>query len=296
MPKSDSAMHTVDFSDGVHPLVETCRSVVVLLELDDEGYIASPDIGALVAFVPEFDRWYRRMCGFSEGAGRMHLLYRREIGIATAISPRRWEQLRPVAHACRDVGLGFSLTLDLRAAANEVAELTTLLGDSAVRGVSIAFDGDPTLFVQASAALAVLRDAPQAIGFTGPVRTLLDSGILGDAQWCTRHVSIDPLIARSPMDAAQQADACWRRFRLTIDSKGDMYPCFGLMGLAAGRLGNIAQPLEHSVLCGHPAALDLLALAKQGPVLVWSAGLQEAATGLPAVCEQHRAALLSQTL
>jgi hypothetical protein len=75
-----------------------------------------------------------------------------------------------------------------------------------------------------------------------------------------------------------------------------MYPCFGLMGFAAGRLGNIAQPLEHSVLCGHPAALDLLALAKQGPVLVWSAGLQEAATGLPAVCEQHRAALLSQTL
>jgi hypothetical protein len=191
--------------------------------------------------------------------------------------------------------LGFSLTLDLRAAASEVAELSTLLSDSAVRGVSIAFDDDPALFAQASEALAVLRDAQLAVGFTGPVRTLLDSGILGDAQWCTRHVSIDPLLARSPADAAQQADACWRRLRLTIDTRGYIYPCFGLMGFAAGRLGNIAQPLEHSVLGGRPAALDLMALARQGPVLDWRADLQETATGLPPVCEQHRVALLSQT-
>lgn len=291
MPTPEGTRHVVDYGVGVHPLVETCRAVLVLLELDGEGNIVGPDLDALAAFVPTFDAWYRRVCGFDEGRGRMHLLYRREIGIGTAIRPRCWKRIRPVARACRDVGLGFSLTLDLRAAANEIHELSALLDDGTVGGISIAFDEDPTLFAQATDALAALLRSEIAVSFTGPMRALLDSGLLGDPRWSGRHVSIDPVLSSVLGDLTQRIEPCWRRFRLTIDSSGDLYPCFGLMGCAAGRLGNIREPIADSVLGGRPAVLDLVTLARSGPPIRFRADLRGSATGLPQICEQHRAAL-----
>jgi hypothetical protein len=291
MPAPEPTWHTTDYGEGVHPLVETCRTLAVVLALGEDGTITGPDLQALSAFVPAFDAWFRQTCGLAEGKDRLHLLYQRELVIATAVPPRSWAALRPLAQACSEAGMAMSLTLDLEAAADDLPALATLIADGGLRGICIALPPAPPLSASLQQALALLVASSLTLSFTGPVQTLLDSGLLDQAAWNARHIGIDPLRASAAAGRIMDHDPCWRRLRLVIDQQGHLYPCFGLLGLAAARLGHITEPLAHSVLGGRASQLDLPALARSGPSLGGLAVPIDPDLGLPPVCAQHRAAL-----
>ncbi len=287
--------YSTDYGQGVHPLVETCRALAVVLELDKNGQISGPHLGSLAAFVPAFDAWFRHTCGLADGHERLHLLYQRELALATALPPRCWSALRPLAQACREAGLGFSMTLDLETSAAELTALAELISEGMVRGICIALPSSSALLVSepAQQALTLLADSPLALSFTGPLRPLLDSGLLDRAAWNARHIAIDPVRPSSAANPALQHNPCWRRMRLVVDPRGDLYPCFGLLGVPSARLGHICAPLSSSVLSGRSSALHLRQLATAGPTLRGPSLPDPQAAGMPPICVQHRAELQS---
>jgi hypothetical protein len=78
-----------------------------------------------------------------------------------------------------------------------------------------------------------------------------------------------------------------------VDTDGFMYPCFGLLGVEAARLGSVYEDPEDTVFGGRPTPLDLSRLARYGPGDEFLAGHAEPKrSGLPVVCENHRLHLL----
>lgn len=283
---------SVDFAGGVHPLLTAYRTVIVVLELEAPGRVVGPDLHALAAWVPRFDGWFRGAAGIDRGR-RLQLLYRRELGVVTPITPEHWDMLRPVAAACRGTGMGFGLTLDVGRCADPASVRAMLAAD--IDGVAIAFDADTPPLADLRPVLDAVLDSGVRVSFSGPIGPLLASGLLREPAWSGRHVSIDPTPTRPVGEVARRAEPCLRRFRLCIDSDGTIYPCSGLVGCADARLGHIREPVERTVLGGRPTALDLEALARRGPVLPAAPRPARSTTGLPVVCEEHRELWLEDT-
>lgn len=282
----------VDFGAGVHPLVETCRTVLVILGRDDQSALSRQILAMLEAWVPRFDAWYRRVAGIDR-ASRLHLLYRREVGIATPTTVGEWHLLRPIAEACRVSGIGFGLTVDLRDAIDNVDDLRAVVADQLLSGVALAFDAHAP-FVRASPVVRCLVDGGLRVNFVGPVEPLVASGLIGAAGLDARQFGIEPVTDQLPRGAMAAGDSCFRRFRLIVDEKGDLYPCIGLVGVADGRLGHISDAISDTALDGRAARLDFEALARSGPALADESGISASETGLPVVCDRHRRALLEQ--
>ncbi len=275
---------------GVHPLTEWFRSVVILLAVDADGRITGPDITALARWLAGWDRWWRRTTGIDEGR-RLHLVYRREVAVITPVPVRQLETMRPLAETCRALGLAWSVTVTARDAAGDVEAFRTALVDGRVHGVTLCFDDDEPVPEGARRLVALALASGTRVTLAGASGPIVASGLLAADGINGCHVTLEPTVPLPLRDTADgtRPDPCARRFRIVIDPAGDVYPCYGLLGLPHGRLGSVTRRFSPAPFTAPGAGLDLARLAAVGPPV--TAAPPVSGGSLPPICDLHRAQL-----
>lgn len=272
-------------------LLRAFRSVAVVIEQDAASGDVLPDIPALADWIGRWNAWFRQAAGLDFGEG-LHLQYRRDAVVVTDLDFAGLLATRPAGWACRDAGIGFGASILLSSGLAHRAALLDLLAEGWLQALTLVHDlpagSTETVLPFVEAVFAT----DMQIRLAGSPAAFLRDGVLESPILNARHVTIDP---RSPVPAADPAfrrQPCLPLMRIHVDSTGYLYSCLGLLGLEAGRLGHIDDPLEDTVLGGRASPLDLATLAAQGPALA-QGDRPVRALGLPAACEHHRSAILS---
>jgi len=274
----------------VHPLIEAFRSVAVFLDEDEAGRTTGPDLGALARWVVAWDAWYRRTTGIDAGR-RRHLMYRREVGVATAIRLEQWEGLRAVAGVCQALGVGWGLTLDGRDASRDAEAARSMFAEGLIQAVALSYGPDEALPANTADLVAAAFDLNLRVTLVGSMRRFLESGVLSAPGVNGRHLTLEPTLPVTLRDVLDASEPCFRRFRVLVDPSGDLYPCAGLLGLRHLRLGNISESFEETVFGRGRGPLELNALATCGPAIGLGRDQPVTSTGLPLLCDLHRAQL-----
>jgi hypothetical protein len=288
----------VDFGAGVQPAVQWFRSVALLVARDGSGknFVVPADV--IAGWIVRYDAWYRRVTGILEGR-RLHLAYHREVSVVGHVPIEHPELLAQVGLACRAVGMSFSVTVDLMQALQHHESFEQLLGAGVLSSIGINFpDGsDRPPDGAARAMIEGLLAENLHVGLIGPVSYYRSLGLLASSAINAASITLHP---RSPEASLTDASperpiaACFGRFRLLIDTDGFIYPCLGLLGVQAARLGSLYEDINDTVLGGTPTVLDLASLARVGPS--WANAAVALGTGRSrrsSPCERHRAELLA---
>ncbi len=277
-----------DLTRGTHPAVQWFKSAGLFL--DPVGDDFRVPAAVLCDWVARYDDWYRTSVGVDRSQG-LSLTYHREIAIVGEAPLALTDRLLQVATSCKQRGIGFSVTLQLERAVAQRGAVEQLIGSGLLSSVGYFAPEDE------HSDQAAVRDliehslrAGVLVGLIGPVAYFYNLGILDSPDYNAASTTIHPrtLAALAQPVHRSPVQACFSRFRVYIDEVGDLYPCLGLLGVDAARLGSVYQAFAQSVLGGAETVLDLPRLASAGPGL---AGMDRAIasdTGLPWICERHR--------
>jgi len=274
------------------------RSATFLLECSSDGEIL-PSASNIAKWVDSLHEWYLHAVGVSHGDG-IHLLYDREVALMGSGILTCAEALQKIAVASRALGFGVSVSIDAEHALSERGRLEWLLAQGKISAVG--------LIITPSAArgrgpeiVRLLDDlAEQAInlGIIAELGPLFDIGVMDSAKvskadltWYPLDMSAAQTAIETNAKPPQPVRPCFARMRLFVDAGGDIYPCLGLVGVAAARIGNIADALCDTGL-GDELSMTLLhRWACDGPD-VPDEMLLAPTSGLPSLCEAHRGVLI----
>lgn len=299
MPVEDVLLATVPYDlRQAEPLragaIGRLRSVTLItdgLALDAQRQLLS----RCHDWISRYNEWYHMLIGITSGQG-LHLLYDRELAITGDLIFESLPEVRQLGATARALGFAFSLSVTDICLRKHFGEIVSLAQDRVLTSLAISIsDMDEDELSQSR------LDAIENVVATG-----LNVGVIGDlatpsarALFRSQRLSGADLtwyptgVKRARRGALMHDDGCHSRLRLYIESAGDIYPCYGLIGLTSGLLGNIDQPLEETGL-GETPVLDLLdRWEAHGPELEGVIGLpDEEDPGLPRICALHRSTLL----
>lgn len=289
-------MATMPASDE---LPESARLATSFSSVTVEWLPLGPTTPALSAkvlcqWLAEYDRWFKDTTGVSQGR-RLHVLYARALRVAGAGVLQRAAELDELIVACRTCGMSaglsvaFSEALEHRRTLERLwAKLSGGLG-LVLDEAAAAYPAQPCLDLVESAARAT------AVTLFGSVSLLEAWGVLDSLACNQAGLTLAPLAALPKANVAAVAEhwhlPCHTRMALFIDTRGDIYPCKGLMGERAFALGNVHEPFCATLLARngvHP--LPLRRLAERGPFFD-GVPPQVRSLGRASVCDAHRHAL-----
>lgn len=247
-------------------------------------------------WLAQHNDWYHAMVGTAEGRG-MHLFYEREVTITGEHILDVEPALRILSQTARQLGYAVSLAFTASYFLERLTQIKNLFDDSVITSLAVQLEES--------------YDAATAQKVAGALEAMIDQGatigIIGELAEMTRHDLFNsPCLSAAnltwyPMQKAGAAlpqpknpvRNCHSRMRLYIDGAGDIYPCYGLVGLQSGVLGTIEQAIGDTGLNEAPV-LDLLdQWQAHGPDVDETDGLHEAQDdALPEMCRRHRGGLL----
>lgn len=290
---------TVDFGAGVQPAVQWFKSVAILLALDGSGEDFVVPAEVLAEWIPRYDAWYKRAAGILEGR-RLHLVYHREVALVGHVPLERVELVAKIGRACRAVGIGFSVTVDVAQALDQSRELERLLDAGVLSNVGVNhLDGSERPSDDAARSMIEgLLGRGVTVGLIGPVHYFRSIGVLGSSVLNAANMTLHPRSQSSANAPGPEnpVASCFTRFRLFVDTDGSFYPCIGLLGAPAARFGSVYEDLEDTVFGGRPTPLDIERLARAGPS--WAANrslIGPRRSGPSSICERHRLEMLGAT-
>jgi len=275
------------------------RSVTFLLDCSSGGDML-PSTSNIVKWVNSLHEWYLDAVGVPHGKG-VHLLYDREVALMGNGILECAEALQKIAAAARAIGIGVSVSIDAEHALSERSYLDWLLAQGKISAVG--------LIITPSAARArgpeivrLLDDFSEQsinLGIIAELGPLFEIGVMeseklskADLTWYPLDMSGASVTSETNGKPPQLVRPCFARMRLFVDASGDIYPCLGLVGVAAARVGNIADALCDTGL-GDDLSMALLHhWACHGPD-VSNEKLPAPTSGLPAICETHRGELIN---
>ena len=277
-----------DLMRGTHPAVQWFKSAGLFLELVGDDFRVPAAV--LCDWVNRYDDWYRSSVGGDRSLG-LSLTYHRELAIVGEAPLALADRLLQVAASCKGRGIGFSVTLQLDRALAQRDAVEQLIGSGLLSSVGyFAPEDDDSDPAQVRDLIEHSLRAGVLVGLIGPVAYFYNLGILDSPHYNAASTTIHPrtLAALAQPVHRSPVQPCFSRFRVYIDELGDLYPCLGLMGVDAARLGSVFQPFPQTVLGGNATVLDLPRLATAGPDLTGMDRTLPTETGLPWICERHR--------
>ncbi|GGM18382.1 hypothetical protein [Deinococcus aerophilus] len=281
----------INFAAGVQPAAQWFKSVALILEELDGDFTVPTEV--LSAWIEQHDLWLKTQCGISQGQG-LHHLYHRDVSVVGDAPLALWEKLAVLGDTCRRNGLGFSITVRFTQGLQFARELDALLATGAVSSLGLClFDRDEVSREQAVDVLERADQAGVSLGLLGSVARFRMLGLLARPQLNAQSFTLYPLREADERVSVWHHDPapCFARLRVHVDTDGGLYPCLGLLGVPAARLGFVQDSIENTVFGGRPSLLPLDRLARQGPGPFPTLHLRQ--SGLPVICEQHRFALLA---
>lgn len=285
-------------------------SVVLRGELHAAHGHWRPGLAALERFLAVWGGWYQAR---AVAGGRLDLLQGRGLLIAMPGLVRQVPAVARLARAAHAVGLGVEISLDAgelladcpspaRPAAPSSPDAAPTEGpaldarhplppplDDLLAAVdSVYLRIDAALPERQPARLRALVDrlvaARPALHLAASPAVLGRLGLLRSPAFCARYLTVfaePPHPGRVVRVAGAGPMPCRAHLRLYIDAEGHLYPCAGLFGLPAARLGHV-RDADPERWCAAAQALDLATLAARGPRLA-----QPPAAPFD-LCEQHR--------
>lgn len=274
----------------VHPAEGWFRSIALFPGTSSRKLI--PDVDVLSAFVERHDIWYRRAVG-----RRADLFYNREVCVSELLPLSLAEDAKRLGEACKILGYGFSISVDLDEGGDEEAHaLDELLAFGVVTGLgiivpsaSIVADWGKARRARWMARCEAMFDSGTLIGLVGCIAGMRSLSILGSSAINRSNVTIYSQDARwadrGQSRALGDANGCFARMRVFVDPAGYVFPCLGMLVAERTPLGHISEwPQEDFELGAYQH--DLARLARCGPE---NAQVQSdrRAENLPLVCERH---------
>jgi hypothetical protein len=286
----------IDFSTGRQPAAQWLRSVALLVRSDANGGLEpSPDL--LAAWLERFDDWYKVAIG-CERNERLHLLYHRDVTVVGDRLLDHVAEIGMVARRAAGLGFGFSVTIPLDEALAAEPRMNELVACPGVSTLALSVAGDEVVGDEEALAriLSAIVRTKGHIGFIGVYDRIRELGLLDYPDVLSTQITIHPkdgTTGETLPIPSRPVQPCFARLRVYVDTTGEIFPCLGLVGMPAARLGRIDDPIERTVLGGQPYPLCLDRLARTGPDLTHPEPAQRY-TGLPWICERHRRELLQE--
>jgi len=280
-------------ADRKAPLLSRFKAVYVCL-----GPGPRPALSALDRWLAFFMAWYRDRVGQATVAGVFpNHFFGPSVTFLGPAPVRCADDLAALFRACRRAGLAPHIGVDAIEAAGAAARIMRL-AQAGLAQADLHLNRRPDK-AEAGAARALMLDlqcASVKLRLFGDSVDWLSTGALDLEALNSDFISIYPLAER--IVTPRSARPCAQRFGVWIDPDGDIYPCAGLMGVDAFRIGRVADAE------GGSAPLDLSRIdgigqwAKCGPSLpegeVHEAPPGETGRPLPLICRRHRALELAR--
>jgi hypothetical protein len=268
------------------------RSLVLIVERDPESGEHEPQLARLCEWIGRWDDWYRHASGLEFGLN-FNLQYRRDAVLFSEVDYIGLAALRPVGDVCRNAGLAFGATVPMSEALEHAPELCAIAEDGWLQTLNISQDCSPSP-EDACTLLEPLFRTKMQVRLSGNPTELLRTGLLHLPTLNCRSITIETAAPHSPSQLPYRPEPCMALFRIFVDSTGYLYPCLGMLGVEAARLGHIEDALEQTRIAGEPGALDLEALTTTGPSPD-QLRPPERDVGISEICESHRAFVVVTT-
>jgi hypothetical protein len=266
------------------------RIVSFVMALNDERTDFVVPALELAEWLEKYDRWFKQASGIEQGRN-LHLLYNRTSSINCAGILRTADTLPALLRAATRTGIQLRVSTVLSECVELEPQLNKLL-DAGLNSISLYFDREDVAGAEAEACRHLMENlASRSINLLliGYISGWERIGVLSSKTMMAQTFHLAP--ARSALAQRNRQshafDPCANRLQLYIDSVGRIYPCVGLAGLDAASLGSIYDPIEETVLNGHPASMDFNHLARVGPGQM--SGDASTSPALNGTCALHRA-------
>jgi hypothetical protein len=273
-----------------HPATPLFSSLVLLGQVRTGDSALLPDPAALTRFLAQYGRWFH---DYVVATRQLHLVYARSLTIAAPGLLRVPDVLCELSQAAHSIGLATEVSLDAAECLAHSRALDQVLAHP--HGIDALFlQIEPGLEVRQHEWLRALVShclaSRASLHLSVSPSVLRALGTLGSREFSSRYVTVlaAPAHPGRPVRVPGLSSMpCRDHLRLYLDAEGDVYPCAGLVGVAAARLGNLHRPDLSSWFDASP--LDFARLAQAGPVL------GDAMNDVPFdLCEAHRRRLTSQ--
>lgn len=243
-------------------------------------------------WIGNYNNWFLQMVGIHDGVG-LHLLYDREIMITGENLLDCLLEIESVGKIARGYGFAFSISVLGECLHSRLSEILSLADGKIVSAIAVTINHEEKSPDKLRTALEAIVAHGLNVGVIGEIKNIRKIELFGNEKISSADMTWYPLvaegIARNPPNPIR---ACHSRLRIYIDSRGDIYPCLGMVGFEDGALGNIRDPIVSTGLCESPV-LDLLDVWEvSGPRIVEkSEQSNDEDMGLPEICRRHRAHL-----
>ena len=262
------------------------RSIVVLGDLCST-IEAAPYASHVSKWIESFDAFLRQKLGFDSGHNLFLATRRTIVFCGNAVLKARAEQLA-LCELGKKLGYATSVRITVvDALADSQAYWELIAPTSAVSTVILDAPEPPSGEPSDGVNRLVLRviEAGKALSLIGSIPYWLDSGVLGIQETNgTTFTMCGVSQQKARADTVGLVDPCASRFQIFINNVGELFPCQGLVGIPAARIGHISAPLEKSFSVVDWPQLD--EWARNGPLSGRSS--EPPITALPPVCRRHR--------
>lgn len=242
----------------------------------------------------EYNLWFLEKVGVHKGHG-LHLLYDREISVSGENLFECSTELESLGLIARGHGYAFSITLNTDYLLDHLAQVRKLAEQHALSSVAVCLTESNSIPpAEMLGAIESLVGTGLNVGVIGDVAQMRAWNLFQSNTLSAANMTWYPLRDLRPSGGKlKPVEPCQSRLRLYINGDGQVFPCFGLMGLDEGLLGSIYEPFS-SLAIHESAVVSLLQnWETKGPGLESMTVPAELHTlvGVPEICLAHRAAL-----
>jgi hypothetical protein len=231
--------------DVVEKLLANFRSVSCILNVSREEFQESAGFLEEVGeWLCRYNQWYLDRLSISND--NSYLIYNRNFsllgsglsGILPAINEFIYEYISPI-------GYTFSISLDCLECINTLDEFNVTTNERArINHILLRYDKSGSVSsTELAQLIRNLLERKIAVDWIGPVRPLLESGILGDDAVNSRHLTIYPQ-HKTVYREETTCTPCASMLNIFINGDGDIYPCFPLVGHELARIGCIHDEMN----------------------------------------------------
>ena len=286
----------ITFHGGIHPPVQWFKSIALFLMVNSESMEYTIPTSDILIWLKKYDKWYKDTIEAPSGK-RLNLLYHRDLSVIGSDLLVAGEELIRISAVAKECGIGFSFTgsIDHVLAHEYEAKKLILAPGVTTIGLSAPMDLRDFDLERAESLINDILEQEIQLAFIGPVEYFRRKGLMKNAMVNGHNLTLHPQ-QYSPYESLPTPEKpilpCFSRFRIYIDTDGEIYPCLGLVGIKSGSLGSIYDDIDNTVLGGKETILNIEKLSIHGPNLT-TANKAERQTGLPWICEQHRQEIIA---
>lgn len=249
------------------PVDALCTTSIVVGTDDPTGrWEVSPE--RLVDWVRSYDAFWMEKAGISAGRD-LHRLYGRSTTVVGGGLHRCVDELEAFTFGVQAFSLPVGVTLPVTSFRDWPDRAPTAFRELGVSSVAITIEESECEQVDEALVerLAELPANGVLVTIVGWLHVLKEKGFFSLPAAQQNQVAL--LMRRYGAEHASRrveySRPCHNRLGLVVGTKGYIYPCMGLAGLPNARLGHIDDPVPDLFRPGANPALDLAALAAEGP-------------------------------